>query len=71
MKKTNEQLLQEFGNSCKMTIEEWKDSFNKEQLIIETEENPNEQTIEVDDIDDYMKSLGFSSLEEIKDKYYH
>ena len=71
MKKTNEQLLQEFENSCKMTIEEWKDSFNKEQLIIETEENPNEQTIEVDDIDDYMKSLGFSSLEEIKDKYYH
>ena len=71
MKKTNEQLLQEFENSCKMTIEEWKDSFNKEQLIIETEENPNEQTIEVYDIDDYMKSLGFSSLEEIKDKYYH
>ena len=71
MKKTNEQLLQEFGNSCKMTIEEWKDSFNKEQLIIETEENPNEQTIEVDDIDDYMKSLVVSSLEEIKDKYYH
>ena len=71
MKKTNEQLLQEFENSCKMTIEEWKDSFNKEQLIIETEEKPNEQTIEGDDIDDYMKSLGFSSLEEIKDKYYH
>lgn len=47
-----------------MSIEEWKDEINKRRLL--KENNGDVQPIIVDDLDEYMKSLGFSALEKNK-----
>ena len=65
--KSNKELLKEFETHRQMSIEEWKDEINKRRLL--KENNGDVQPIIVDDLDEYMKSLGFSALEKIKEEY--
>ena len=65
--KSNKELLKEFEAHRQMSIEEWKDEINKRRLL--KENNGDVQPIIVDDLDEYMKSLGFSALEKIKEEY--
>lgn len=63
--KPNEELLKEFETRRNLTIEECQD-YIKNNCITENENN---QIMEVDDIYEYMHSLGYSTLDEIKEKY--
>lgn len=63
--KSNEELLKEFEKRRNFTIEEYRD-FIQNNLITESENN---QILEVDDLYEYMHSLGYSTLDEIKEKY--
>ena len=65
--KSNKELLKEFETHRQMSIEEWKDEINKRRLL--KENNGDVQPIIVDDLDEYMKSLGFSALKKIKEEY--
>lgn len=63
--KSNEELLKEFERRRKYNVKEHMDFINS-QCQTETEEP---QIIVVDNIFEYMKSLGYSTLEEISKKY--
>ena len=63
--KSNDELIKEFEDRRNFTIEECENYIQNDSLT----ECTNEQIMEVDNIFDYMKSLGYSTLDEIKDKY--
>jgi hypothetical protein len=63
--KSNDELIKEFEDRRNFTIEECENYIQNDCLA----ECTNEQIMEVDNIFDYMKSLGYSTLDEIKDKY--
>ena len=62
--KTNEELIKEFEQRRNYTLEEREKYINKRYLT----EDINEQIMEVDNIFEYMNSLGYSTLEEIREK---
>lgn len=64
--KHNDELIKEFERNRKMNIQECQDYINTHPLI---EAKEDEQIMVVDDIHEYMKSLGYSTIEEIKEKY--
>lgn len=61
---TNEELIKEFEARRNFSLEECKAYINKELSEYESQ-----QIMEVDNIFEYMKSLGYLSLDEIKEKY--
>lgn len=63
--KSNDELIKEFEARRNYTIEECENYINEGCL----NESTNEQIMEVDNIFEYMKSLGYSTLDEIKEKY--
>ncbi len=63
--KSNETLIKEFEARRNFTLEECEE-YIKENCLTES---TNEQIMEVDNIFEYMKSLGYSTLNEIKEKY--
>lgn len=65
--KSNEELLKDFEAHRHMSLEEWENEIVKRML--RKEDDSDIQPIIVDDLDAYMESLGFSSLEKIKEKY--
>jgi len=64
--KHNEELIKEFERNRKLSLQECQDYINSHPL---NEAIEDEQIMEVDDIHEYMKSLGYSTIEEIKEKY--
>lgn len=62
--KSNEELIKEFEARRNFTLEECE-RYIKENCLTD---NTDEQIIEVDDIFEYMKSLGYSTLDEINEK---
>lgn len=63
--KSNDGLIKEFEKRRNFTLEECENHIKKDCLT----EGIYEQIIEVDNIFEYMKSLGYSTLNEIKGKY--
>lgn len=63
--KSNDELLKEFERRRKFNVKEQMDYISNQSLN-ESEET---QVLEVDNIFEYMKSLGYSTLEEISKKY--
>ena len=61
----NEELLKEFEKRRRFSLKEFQEYLEKQRL---TEDEDN-QVIEVDNIYEYMHSLGYSTLDEIKEKY--
>lgn len=64
--KSNEFLLREFEARRNFTSEEFQAYINEQRL----NENDDNQIIVVDDIFDYMASLGYSTLDKIKEAYH-
>lgn len=64
--KTNEELVKEFERRRTFSMEECQKYINTQQL---NESKDDEQVIEVDDIFEYMRSLGYSTINEIKEKF--
>lgn len=65
IKSSNEELLKEFEKRRKFSLSEWQEYIKKQSLT----ESENNQILEVDNIFEYMDSLGYSTLDGIKDKY--
>jgi hypothetical protein len=63
--KSNYELIKEFEYRRDFTFEECKNYIQNNSLT----ESTNVQIMEVDNIFDYMKSLGYLTLDEIKDNY--
>lgn len=63
--KSNEELIKEFEAHRHMSLEEWENEIVKRML--QKEDDSDIQPIIVDNLDAYMESLGFSSLEKIKE----
>lgn len=63
--KSNEELIKEFEARRNFMLEECQE-YIRTQCQSENEES---QIMEVDNIFEYMKSLGYSTLDEIKEKY--
>lgn len=63
--KSNDELLKEFEIRRKFNVNEQMDYINNQSLN-ESEET---QILEVGNIFEYMKSFGYSTLEEISKKY--
>lgn len=63
--KSNEELIKEFEARRHFTLEECLE-YIRTQCHSENDES---QIMEVDNIFEYMKSLGYSTLDEIKEKY--
>ena len=61
----NEELLKEFEKRRKFSLKECQEYIEKHRL---TEDDDN-QVIEVDNLFEYMHSLGYSTLDEIKEIY--
>lgn len=62
--KTNEELFKEFEARRNFSLEECEAYINKGLSECESE-----QIMEVDNTFEYMKTLGYLSLDEIKEKY--
>lgn len=65
MKDRNEELLKEFEERRNLSLEECQEYIKKQYLA----ENEGNQVMEVDNIFEYMNSLGYSTLEELRKKY--
>ena len=65
--KTNDELIKEFETRRNFTFEERK-KYMENDCLTESA-NEQEQIMEVDNIFHYMKSLGYSTLDEIEEKY--
>lgn len=63
--KSNDELIKEFESRRNLSLEEWQELMKKQSLSDDTEI----QIMEVDDLFEYMHSLGYSTLDEIKGKY--
>lgn len=63
--KSNDELLKEFERRRKFNVKEQMDYISNQSL----NESQETQILEVDNIFEYMKSLGYSTLEEISKKY--
>ena len=63
--KSNDELIKEFESRRNLSLEEWQELMKKQCLSDDTEI----QIMEVDDLFEYMHSLGYSTLDEIKEKY--
>ena len=63
--KSNDELIKEFESRRNLSLEEWQELMKKQSLSDDTEI----QIMEVDDLFEYMHSLGYSTLDEIKEKY--
>lgn len=64
--KSNDELIKEFEKNRSLSLQECQD-YIKSHALNEAKEG--EQIMEVDDIHEYMNSLGYSTIEEIKEKY--
>ena len=64
MKDRNEELLKEFEERRNLSLEECQEYIKKQYLA----ENEGNQVMEVDNIFEYMNSLGYSTLEELRKK---
>ena len=64
--KTNEEDKRHFERRRNFTLQECQDYINGHKL---NEGQEDEQVLEVDDLEEYMKSLGYSTFDEIKEKY--
>ena len=64
--KNNEELINEFERNRTFNLKECQDYISGKCL---NEVQKDEQIMEVDDIYEYMKTLGYSTLEDIKEKY--
>lgn len=62
---SNDELIKEFEDRRDFTFEECENYLQNNSLT----ESTNVQIMEVDNIFDYMKSLGYLTLDEIKDNY--
>lgn len=65
MKDRNEEVLKEFEERRNLSLAECQE-YIKKQYLAENEWN---QVMEVDNIFEYMNSLGYSTLEELRKKY--
>lgn len=63
--KANEKKLKGFERIRNFTLEECQEYIENQYL----NESEDKQIMEVDDIFEYMKSLGYSTIDEIKEKY--
>lgn len=63
--KSNDEHIKEFESRRNLSLEEWQELMKKQSLSDDTEI----QIMEVDDLFEYMHSLGYSTLDEIKEKY--
>ncbi|MCF0220283.1 MAG: hypothetical protein HUK14_10925 [Muribaculaceae bacterium] len=64
--KNNEEQKQEFERRRNFTLQECQEYINGHKL---NEGQEDEQVLEVDDLEGFMKSLGYSTLDDIKGKY--
>lgn len=62
---SNDELIKEFEKRRNFTLEECENLIKRDCLT----GGIDEQIIEADNIFEYMKSLGYSTLNEIKEKY--
>ena len=63
---SNEELIKAFERNRNLNLQECQDYIKRHQI---NEAQDDRQIMEVDDIYEYMKSLGYSTLDEIKEKY--